>query len=204
MRSRSGPQALDDAPTEIAISLMTPYFAYLPAEALGVSAVLAAVTAGLYLGWRSPELITPVTRIQAFSFWEMFVFVLNAALFVLVGLELPHVIDGLGGSYSTGELSSTAAVVARGDRGALPVGLPARVPARSHVRADARQRAPATVACCCGRVDRHARRRCRWRPRWRSRCDRRRRRAPGRDLIIFLAYAVILVTVVIQGLALPG
>jgi len=60
-------KSLDDAPTEITISLVTPYFAYLPAEALGVSAVLAAVTAGIYLGWRSPELITPATRIQAFS-----------------------------------------------------------------------------------------------------------------------------------------
>ena len=68
-------KALDDAPTEITISLVTPYFAYLPAEALGVSAVLAAVTAGIYLGWHSPELITPATRIQAFSVWEILVFV---------------------------------------------------------------------------------------------------------------------------------
>ena len=88
-------KALDDAPTEITISLVTPYFAYLPAEALGVSAVLAAVTAGIYLGWHSPELITPATRIQAFSVWEILVFVLNAALFVLVGLQLPSVIDGI-------------------------------------------------------------------------------------------------------------
>jgi CPA1 family monovalent cation:H+ antiporter len=77
---------LDDAPTEITISLITPYFAYLPAEALGVSAVLAAVTTGIYMGWHSPELITPATRIQSFSVWEILVFVLNAVLFVLVGL----------------------------------------------------------------------------------------------------------------------
>ena len=83
-------KALDDAPTEITISLVTPYFAYLPAEALGVSAVLAAVTAGIYLGWHSPELITPATRIQAFSVWEILVFVLNAVLFMLVGLQLPE------------------------------------------------------------------------------------------------------------------
>src|SRR4029079_18781125 len=50
---------LDDAPTEIALSLLTAYFAYLPAEALGVSGVLAAVTVGIYLGWRAPELVTP-------------------------------------------------------------------------------------------------------------------------------------------------
>ncbi|MCW3040326.1 MAG: Na+/H+ antiporter, partial [Solirubrobacterales bacterium] len=85
--------AIDDAPTEITISLLTPYFAYLPAEALGVSAVLAAVVAGIWLGWRSPQLITPNTRMQAFAFWEILVFIMNAALFVLVGLELPHVLE---------------------------------------------------------------------------------------------------------------
>ena len=103
-------KALDDAPTEITISLVTPYFAYLPAEALGVSAVLAAVTAGIYLGWRSPELITPATRIQAFSVWEILVFVLNAALFVLVGLQLPGVIDGISG-LSTGAIVGYAVAV---------------------------------------------------------------------------------------------
>ncbi|MGZ8633152.1 MAG: Na+/H+ antiporter, partial [Solirubrobacteraceae bacterium] len=103
-------KALDDAPTEITISLVTPYFAYLPAEALGVSAVLAAVTAGIYLGWHSPELITPATRIQAFSVWEILVFVLNAGLFILVGLQLPGVIDGISG-LSTGSIVGYAIAV---------------------------------------------------------------------------------------------
>lgn len=104
-------RAIDDAPTEITVSLVTPYFAYLPAEAAGVSAVLAAVTAGIYLGWRSPELITPATRIQAFAVWEILVFLLNAALFVLVGLELPHVIDGISGTYDGWRLAGYAASV---------------------------------------------------------------------------------------------
>jgi Na+/H+ antiporter len=86
-------RATDDPPTEITISVLTPYFAYLPAEALGVSGVLAAVTAGIWLGWRSPELITPNTRMQAFAFWEILVFLMNATLFILVGLELPHVLE---------------------------------------------------------------------------------------------------------------
>ncbi|MEA2124186.1 MAG: monovalent cation/hydrogen antiporter, partial [Solirubrobacteraceae bacterium] len=60
-------RVIDDAPTEITISLLTPYFAYLPAEALGVSAVLAAVTSGVWLGWRAPRLITSATRIQLYS-----------------------------------------------------------------------------------------------------------------------------------------
>ncbi|HEU4975464.1 MAG TPA: Na+/H+ antiporter [Baekduia sp.] len=101
---------LDDAPTEVAVSLLTPYVAYLPAEALGVSAVLAAVTSGLYLGWRSPDLVTPSTRIQTVGFWELLVFALNAALFVLIGLQLRHVVDGLDG-FSAGQLAGWSALV---------------------------------------------------------------------------------------------
>src|SRR3954452_8698735 len=94
---------LDDPPTETAVSLLTPYVVYLPAEALGVSAVLAAVSAGLYLGWKSPELVTPSTRIQITGFWELLTFALNATLFVLIGLQLRTIVDGLSG-YDTAEL----------------------------------------------------------------------------------------------------
>ncbi len=86
---------MSDPPSEIAIALLTGYLAYLPAEALGVSAVLAAVTAGIYLGWHTPELTNAQTRLQGFAFWTILVFILNAALFTLVGLQLPNVLDGL-------------------------------------------------------------------------------------------------------------
>ncbi len=86
---------VEDAPTEILLSLLVPFFAYLPAEALDVSAVLAAVSAGLYLGTQAPRLLTPSTRIQLYSVWEILVFAINTALFFLVGLELPHVLDGI-------------------------------------------------------------------------------------------------------------
>jgi monovalent cation/hydrogen antiporter len=101
---------MDDAATEISISLVTPYLAYLPASAVGASGVLAAVTSGVYLGWRAPELITPATRLQAFAVWEILVFVLNALLFTLVGLQLPSVLDGISGQ-STGLLARDAGVV---------------------------------------------------------------------------------------------
>jgi NhaP-type Na+/H+ or K+/H+ antiporter len=52
---------------EITITLFTAYAAYLPAEELGASGVLAAVTAGLYLGWHAPRLTSPSTRLQSFS-----------------------------------------------------------------------------------------------------------------------------------------
>ena len=50
--------------------------------------MLAAVAAGLYLGWRAPELASPATRLLGTSFWEVLVYLLNAVLFVLVGLQL--------------------------------------------------------------------------------------------------------------------
>lgn len=103
---------LDDAPTEMTISLMTAYFAYLPAAALNVSGVLAAVTAGIYLGWRAPRLVTsPATRLQLLAVWEILVFLLNALLFVLLGLQFQRLLDALNG-YSAVTLVGYGALVA--------------------------------------------------------------------------------------------
>jgi CPA1 family monovalent cation:H+ antiporter len=88
---------LDNIPAEIAISLLTGYLAYIPANALHVSGVLAAVTVGVYLGWRSPELSTPAMRMQGNAVWETLVFFLNALLFALVGLQLRPILDALAG-----------------------------------------------------------------------------------------------------------
>lgn len=85
------------APTSITIALLTGYFAYLPADALGVSGVLAVVTAGVYMGWHTPLLTTVETRLQGFAFWQILTFVLNSLLFLLVGLQLPTILDALGG-----------------------------------------------------------------------------------------------------------
>ena len=87
---------LDNPPAEITISLLTGYVAFLPAELMGVSAVLAAVTAGVYLGWHTPELTSAQVRLQGLAVWEIVQYLLNALLFVLVGLQLPVVIDALG------------------------------------------------------------------------------------------------------------
>ena len=101
---------LEDAPTEITISFLTPYLAYLPAEAIGVSAVLAAVTSGIYLGWLAPQLISPQTRIETYAFWRVVSFLINSALFVLIGLQLPAILDDLSG-VSAGELALDSVVV---------------------------------------------------------------------------------------------
>jgi Na+/H+ antiporter len=196
---------LDDAPTETAISLLTPYMAYLPAEALGISAVLAAVSAGLYLGWRSPELVTPSTRIQITGFWEILTFGLNAALFVLIGLQLRTVIDGLG-AYSTGQLAGYAAavvgtVIATRMAFLFPFNilsglLVKRLPRRTgEPPPDFRLTALLGWSGMRGAVSLAVALAI---PLTTDAGDP----FPGRDLIIFLAYSVILVTVVGQGLTL--
>ena len=86
---------INDIPTEVTISLLSGYAAYLPAEELGVSGVLAAVTTGIMLGWKAPEISTASMRLQGYAVWETLMFLLNALLFVLIGLQLPTILDGL-------------------------------------------------------------------------------------------------------------
>jgi len=104
-------RSLDDPPVEITISLLTGYLAYLSAELLGVSGVLATVTVGVYVGWHAPELSSPQQRLQAAAVWDIVVFVLNALLFVLVGLQFPTVLSGLHAT-SRATLFAYAGVVA--------------------------------------------------------------------------------------------
>ena len=79
---------IDDPPIEIAGSILLAYVAYLPAEEAHASGVLAAVTAGLYLGWHSSSgAFSARSRLVSNAFWETLVFLVNAVLFTLVGLE---------------------------------------------------------------------------------------------------------------------
>jgi monovalent cation/hydrogen antiporter len=84
-------------PLEVTIAFLTGYFAFLPASAIGASGVLAVVTAGVYLGWHTPELTTVDTRLQGAGFWAIFNFLLNALIFGLVGLQLQPILDELSG-----------------------------------------------------------------------------------------------------------
>jgi CPA1 family monovalent cation:H+ antiporter len=79
---------LDDFVVETAITLLTPYVAYIPAEHLGLSGVLATVTAGGFLGWRNPQLFSPLTRLRSRSVWAAVLFLFNSLVFILMGLEL--------------------------------------------------------------------------------------------------------------------
>ena len=101
---------LDNPPAEITISLLTGYLAFIPAELVGVSAVLSAVAAGIYLGWHTPELTNAQVRLQGLAVWEIVQYLLNALLFVLIGLQLPVVVDALG-DFSEAALLGYAACV---------------------------------------------------------------------------------------------
>src|SRR5690242_14146275 len=86
---------IDDPLVETTISLLSGYAGYIPAEQLGCSGVLAAVTVGVYVGWRAPLLASPAQRLTGFAVWELLTFLLNALLFVLIGLQLPFILESL-------------------------------------------------------------------------------------------------------------
>jgi Na+/H+ antiporter len=195
---------LDDPPVQITISLLTPFAAYIPAERLHVSGVLAVVAAGLFLGWRTPQVLTSRTRLNLYVFWEMMVFLLNGLVFVLIGLQLPRLLHSLSGwslnqLFWHGTLISCAAIVARiawvfassnvmrligialGKRGPdsvwQNVAIVAWTGMRGVVSLAAALAVPLTLAD--GRP------------------------FPGRDYILFITFCVILATLVLQGLSLP-
>jgi monovalent cation/hydrogen antiporter len=80
---------LEDTPVEITISLLTPFAAYLPAERLGASGVLATVAAGLYLGYRGSRIMGADARLKGLAVWETLTFLLNGFVFIAMGLEVP-------------------------------------------------------------------------------------------------------------------
>jgi NhaP-type Na+/H+ or K+/H+ antiporter len=89
---------IEDPPIEITISLLTPFAAYIPAEELGLSGVLAVVTTGLYIGWRLPLIHNAEMRLEAIPVWKMIQFILNGLVFLLIGLEVPRIIEGIWGT----------------------------------------------------------------------------------------------------------
>jgi len=93
----------------VVLSLAAGYIAYIPAEEIGVSGALAAVGVGLIVGYHAPEISTPASRLRGYGFWEVLVFLLNAVLFVLVGLQLPTILEAQ--NRSTIELIGLAALI---------------------------------------------------------------------------------------------
>jgi Na+/H+ antiporter len=192
---------LDDPPIEIVVSLMTGFAAYLPAEAMGVSGVLAAVIAGLFVGWRAPDLASAETRLLGFSFWEVLTYFLNAMLFILIGLQLHPILSGLTGRSvaSLGGLAVAISTVVIGVRLVWGFTVPYlirlldRRPRQVARRAGPKERLIVGWSGMRGAVSLAAA----------LALPSAGDRFPERDLIIFLTFAVIFATVVVQGITLP-
>ena len=91
---------LQDTPVEITISLLTPYAAFLPAEQIGASGVIATVAAGLYLGHRGSRIMGADTRLTGRAVWETITFLLNGFVFIVTGLEVPLLLRALAPSLA--------------------------------------------------------------------------------------------------------
>ncbi|RYY60220.1 MAG: Na+/H+ antiporter [Chitinophagaceae bacterium] len=92
------------------ISLITPYIMYVTAEHFHYSGVLSVVTGGLFLTYHSHQLFSYESRLNLLSLWATLIFLLNGFVFILIGLELPIIIDGLGG-YSVSEAILYAVII---------------------------------------------------------------------------------------------
>jgi CPA1 family monovalent cation:H+ antiporter len=195
---------INDGPIEITIGLLTPYAAYLAAEAVHASGVLAVVACGLYLSRRSANFYSANVRLQSWSVWEALEFILNGLIFVLIGLQLPSIMGGLKGYRFTtlmlyGLLFSTTLIAIRliwvfpgaamanlirrrllGQREKRPAPrltfILGWTGMRGVVALAAAQSIPLTLSDGSP--------------------------LPHRDLMIFLTFSVILVTLVLQGLSL--
>ncbi|MBV9416121.1 MAG: Na+/H+ antiporter [Solirubrobacterales bacterium] len=99
-----------DPQISVTISLVSGYAAFVPANAVGASGVLAAVTTGIYMGIRGPSIIPARVRLQGFFTWDILDFIINSALFVLVGLQLRGIIQNLS-EHKAGQLIGWALAI---------------------------------------------------------------------------------------------
>jgi monovalent cation/hydrogen antiporter len=195
---------VNDVNTELTISLFSAYGAFIPADQIGASGVLAVVACGLVLGFRAPEIASPESRMQGFALWSILTFLLNATLFILIGLQLPSIVDGLSGEPA-GQVIGYAAIVC----------------AAVIVLRNVWQFTMTAVIRTLDRRPSQRARRSTWRVRivggWSGMRGAVSLAAalalplttdagapfPDRDLIQFITFSLILVTVVGQGLTLP-
>src|ERR687885_690401 len=196
---------ITDTQVNVTISLLTGYAAFVPADAIGASGVLATVTAGIYMGIRGPQILPARTRLQGYFVWDILDFIINAILFVLIGLQLRALVDGLSG-YSASTLGGYALAV-------------------TGVVVGTRLVWYFTVPYLIRAIDRRpAQRARRVGARWRLVMAWSGMRGavslavalalpfttdagggfPERALLVFLTFAVIFFTLVVQGLSLPA
>jgi monovalent cation/hydrogen antiporter len=189
---------------EIVLALLTPYLAYWVPEELGGSGVLATVAAGLTVSWKGPLLIPSATRLQGIFFWDLLIYIIEGLVFLLTGLQARTLLDRIG-DFSLRQLlfaalvTSVVVIVARfvwvfpaaylprwlspsltrrdpSPPWQLPFAL-AFTGVRGIVSLAAALAIPLTTASGAP--------------------------FPDRDLILFLTFSVILVTLIGQGLLFP-
>jgi CPA1 family monovalent cation:H+ antiporter len=192
-----------DSLIEIALSILFAYGVYLLAELAHVSGVLAVVVAGLMRGWHAPEVFTAHNRMQAAAVWETLTFLLNGFVFILIGLELKYVFEGLTG-YAWYELLlyalavSAVAIVVR-FAWVFPAAHLARLMFPSLLGHEAQPSwRNTTIVSWCGMRGIVSLAAALALPYF-TQDDKA---FPHRDLIIFLTFVVILITLVFQGLTI--
>ena len=184
-------------------SVLTPFLAYLPAEAFGVSGVVAVVVCGLTLSWFAPRIQTASQRSQSFGFWQVTTYILNGALFVLIGFEFHNVVGQLGmGWAATIGAGLLIALVVVGTRllwsNTVPylIRLVDRRQKQRALRVGWRQRFPLAWAGFRGAVSLAA-----------ALALPGQTAAgeplPGREFVIAITFIVILFTLLVQGLTMP-
>jgi monovalent cation/hydrogen antiporter len=199
---------IDDGPVELVVSLVVPYAVSLAGERAHASGVLAVVACGIYMSRKSVQFFSPATRLQVSGAWESLTFMLNGLLFVLIGLQLPYVLAGIHGRYGTrtlifyGVLFSAVLIVLRMIWAFPAVKIASFAERRWLGHMDEEELKPREVfvvgwtgmrgvlalaaAISVPEVL------------WNG------RPFEARNLIVFLAFCVIFVTLVLQGLTLPA
>ena len=199
---------IDDGPVELVVSLVVPYAAYLAGERAHASGVLAVVACGIYMSRKSTQFFSAAVRLQVNGAWEALTFMLNGLVFVLIGLQLPYVLAGIHGRYGTGTLIfygavfSAVLILLRMVWVFPAVKIASFVERRLMGHSDEQELKPREVfvvgwtgmrgvlalaaAISVPEVL------------WNG------RPFEARNLIVFLAFCVILVTLVLQGLTLPA
>ena len=177
-----------DPSLDVTLSVITPFVAYIPAEQVGASGVLATVAAGLYVGTRSLDIIEPGTRLRTLAFWESAGFLLDGLLFLLIGVQVPTILDRID-DVDAATLTGYALlvfVVVMGMRFLWMLIVPAALPSKTSreeriVIAWSGMRGGVSLAAALAIPHEGF---------------------PDRDLVIFVAYAVIVLTLVLPGLTL--
>lgn len=192
----------DNPTNDTTLTFLAPFVAYMLAESIHISGVLAVVVSGLYLSWNSSEILSQQTRLQAYGAWNTVIFILNGIVFILIGLQLPVVLESIRDhSFGTilfyGMIVSAAVIIGRiiwvypatylprlnkgiRTRERKPSGRLVTIVAWSGMRGVVSLAAALALPLTIDGV----------------------KPFPHRDLIIFLTFCVIFSTLVLQGLSL--